>query len=401
MGTLLSQESAASLGISATKAALTESGIDPSLIDEVIFGCVGQPAKEMNVSRIIGVRSGVPDSVPGVTLHRNCASGMEAISYACSKASEGKGSVFLVGGTENMSRMPLLYTKAASEKFTELLRSKNAYQKMKTLLKFRPSDFLPRVSLRMGLDDPLSGLNMGETAELLAREFSITRKDQDRFSFLSHEKAIFSAEKLKKEIAPFYLSNDDCVNSPNGEYVDYDNGPREDSSIGKLENLKPIFDRREGTITAGNSSQITDGAVSLLLMTKSALEKTGLTPMAKICNHSTAGCDPSRMGLGPVEAIEKLQINIQKMDLIEINEAFAAQVLACKKLVEKTMGEIPDEKLNVNGGSIALGHPVGASGARLVLTLAKELQRRGLRHGLASLCVGGGQGAAIHIENCK
>jgi acetyl-CoA acetyltransferase family protein len=401
MGTLLSQESAASLGISATKSTLAETGISPSLIDEVIFGCVGQPAKEMNVARVIGVRSGIPESTPAVTIHRNCASGMEAVTYAHAKALAGKGDIFLAGGTENMSQMPLLYKKSASEKFARLLRSKSVSQKIKTLLQFRPSDFLPRVSLRMGLEDPLSGLNMGETAELLSREFSISRKEQDFFAFLSHEKAILAEPKLAEEIAPIYTNNNNCVGSPDGRFVERDNGPRKDCTTQKLSTLSAIFDKKEGTVTAGNASQITDGAVSILLMTEKGLEKTGCSPIARIVDYAYSGCNPNRMGLGPYFAIGKLGINVKSMDLIEINEAFAGQVLACKKLIEQKHVKIPDEKLNVNGGSIALGHPVGASGARLILTLAKELKRRGLTRGVASLCVGGGQGSAMHIEVCK
>ena len=401
MGTLLSQESAATLGISAAKATLSEAGIDLSLVDEVIFGCVGQPASEMNIARIIGVRSGIPCSTPAVTLHRNCASGIEAVTYAASKAIEGKGDIFLTGGTENMSQMPLIYRETAAEKFFKLLRSRNPLQKLKALSRFRLSDFLPEISLRMGLEDPLSGLNMGETAELLAREFSITRKEQDIFSLLSHEKAILSKSKVAEEISPLYLTNNDCISSSNGEYVNRDNGPREGSSVVKLGRLKPIFDKLEGSVTAGNSSQVTDGAAALLLMTEEGLKKTGCSPIAKIVDYAHVGCEPSKMGLGPVFAIKKLGINIKDIDLIEINEAFASQVLAVKKMAKETIGEIPDEKLNVNGGAIALGHPVGASGARLILTLARELKRRNLNRGIASLCVGGGQGSAIHIEACK
>jgi acetyl-CoA acetyltransferase family protein len=401
MGSTLSKESAGSLGIEAAKATLTSSGIAPDFIDEVIFGCVGQPVREMNLARVIGARIGLPCSVPAVTLHRNCASGMEAATYACAKASEEKGDIFLVGGSENMSKMPLIYKDSASEKFFKLFRSKNVLQKIKALSKFRMSDFAPEISLRIGLDDPLSGLNMGQTAELLSRELEISRRDQDVFALLSHEKAVLSEGKIAEEIAPFYTSNADCISSPNGKYVNKDNGPRKDSSVSKLERLRPIFDKREGSVTAGNSSQVTDGAVSLLLMTERGLNKTGCTPIAKIIDYAHVGCDPARMGLGPVAAINKLQINMKSMDLIEINEAFAAQVLAVQKMAKDTVGEIPDEKLNVNGGSIALGHPVGASGARLILTLAKELKRRDLNRGLAALCVGGGQGSAIHIEVCK
>lgn len=403
MGTSLSEESSASLGVSAAKGVLTKTGINLNLIDEVIFGCVGQHASEMNLSRIIGVRAGVPQHIPAVTVHRNCASGLEAVTYAAEKAAQGKGDIFLVGGTENMSQMPLLFPFATAKKFGNLFKSKSISQKFKALTKFRPSDFTPQISLKMGLEDPLSGINMGQTAELLARELEIPRIEQDNFAALSHVRALNAKERgdFNAEITPFYSTNNDCIRTHSGAVVLEDNGPRIDASITKLSSLKPVFDKREGMVTAGNASQITDGAVALLVMTEEGLNKTGLNPMAKIVDYSHVGCDPARMGLGPVAAINKLQINIKSMDLIEINEAFAAQVLACKKLLEKTHCELPYEKLNTNGGSIALGHPVGASGARLVLTLAKQLQQKELTHGVAALCVGGGQGSAIHLEACK
>jgi acetyl-CoA acetyltransferase family protein len=402
LGTFLAGESPASLGVSAGKQVLVESGVSPSMVDEVIFGCVCQPAREMNVARIIGVRIGVPETAPAVTVHRNCASGLEAVTYAAAKASQDKGDIFLAGGVENMSQMPLLYSETAARKFSDLFRSKNIRQKLKAFCQFRPTDLVPQPSLRMGLDDPLSGINMGQTAELLAREFDISRKEQDFYSFLSHEKAILSENKIAEEICPVYVTNNDCINSPNGEYVDIDNGVRRDSSTEKLSRLSPIFDKREGSVTAGNSSQITDGAAALLLMTEDGLNKTGCEPLARIVDYAHSGCSPSRMGLGPIFAIEKLKIrNIKHIDLIEINEAFAAQVLASQKMAKDIIGEIPDHKLNVNGGAIALGHPVGASGARLILTLAKELKRRDLKNGIAALCVGGGQGSAIQLEACK
>jgi len=400
MGTDLANESAAALGISASKNVLTKVGVDPSQVDEVIFGCVGQLASEMNVSRIIGVRVGIPEHVPAVTVHRNCASGIEAVTSAVAKATHEGGDVFLVGGTENMSQMPLLYSPLTAKKFMGLFKAKTLFHKLGAALRFRPSDFVPHISLRMGLDDPLSGINMGQTAELLAREFDISREDQDFFSFLSHVKAQYSARKIAEEISPLYTTNNDCIGSPDGKFIEKDNGVRLDSTCQKLSYLRPIFDK-EGSVTAGNSSQVTDGAVALLLMTEEGLRKTGCQPLAKIVDYAHIGCTPAKMGLAPVFALEKLGINIKHMDLIEINEAFAAQVLAVQKLAKEKVGEIPDEKLNVNGGAIALGHPVGATGARLILTLAKELKRRQLNRGVAALCVGGGQGSAIHLEVCK
>lgn len=402
MGTSLAEESASALGIAASKGLLSEVDIDLSLIDEVIFGCVGQPADEMNVSRIIGARLGLPQNIPAVTVHRNCASGFEAVTCASAKAEAKEGDIFLAGGTESMSQMPLLFSRSTSKKIFSLFGARTKREKLKAILKFRLSDLAPKVSLRMGLHDPLSGINMGQTAEILAREYEISRKEQDIFSFLSHGKASMATSLVEAdEISPIYISNDDCINSPSGKVVTKDNGIREDTTTEKLNSLRTIFDKREGTVTAGNSSQVTDGAVALLLMTEEGLNKTGKKPIAKINNYTHVGCDPKRMGLGPVFAIKKLGINLKDMDLIEINEAFAAQTLACKKVIENDIGEIPDEKFNVNGGAIALGHPVGASGARIILTLAKELKRRGLKKGLASLCVGGGQGSAIEIETCE
>ena len=246
--------------------------------------------------------------------------------------------------------------------------------------------------------DSLCDMNMGQTAELLAREHNITRLDQDEFAEQSHTKALANTDKLNEEIAPFNLTNDDCIRSPKGKTITTDNGPRSDTSIDKLGRLRTVFDR-EGGVTAGNASQVTDGGGTLLLMTREGLRKTGCTPIAKIVDYAYSGCDPKRMGLGPAHAVAKLAKNnaafrTQNMDLVEINEAFAAQVLACLKYLD-----VSSEKLNVNGGAIALGHPLAATGARLVLTLAKELQRRDLKNGLASLCIGDGQGGAVWLKN--
>jgi acetyl-CoA C-acetyltransferase/acetyl-CoA acyltransferase len=241
--------------------------------------------------------------------------------------------------------------------------------------------------------DSLCDMNMGQTAELLARELDISRRDQDCFAELSHLRAMANRDKLNEEIVPFIKTNDNCLRSPADKTIATDNGIRNDAFIDKLGKLRPVFDRKEGTVTAGNASQVTDGGAALLLMTEAGLERTGCTPRAKIISWDYVGCDPRRMGLGPVHAIRKLDIDLDTIDLFEINEAFAAQVLACQRELK-----IPSEKLNVNGGAIALGHPLAASGARLVLTLVRELHHRNLTNGVASLCIGGGQGGAIWIE---
>ena len=399
MGTDLAASDAVELGRTAAAAVLAQTGLDPALLDEVIFGCVGQPIDAANVSRVIALRAGVPQHVPAVTVHRNCASGFEALTTAADKIAAGRGDIFLVGGTESMSRYPLLYTDAAAKKFSVLARAKSLPQKLASFARFRPADFSPRISLQLGLTDPVCGLNMGQTAENLARDFSISRDAQDQFSLRSHQRATAAREKLADEITPVYPP----AKSPAA--VTTDNGIRESQTLEALQKLRPLFDRLGGTVTAGNASQVTDGACALLVMSEAALKRTGLTPLGRLIDYAYTGCEPSRMGLGPVFAIARAQqrtgLTLADADLIEINEAFAAQVLACQAAArspEHALGEIPDAILNVNGGAIALGHPVGASGARLILTALKELHRRRARRALVTLCVGGGQGGALWLE---
>ncbi len=388
-GTDLAGLAADEFGRIAVNALLTRTGLDPQLIDEVIIGCVGQPMDAANIARVIALRSGIPESVPAVTVHRNCASGFEAITTAFERMNAGRGSIFIVGGTESMSQVPMLFQEATAKKFGALAKSKTAGAKIAAMAAFRPADFEPRIGLKMGLTDPVSGLNMGETAELLARENAISREAQDAFALRSHERALAGAPHLALEICPVFL---------NGKSITRDNGPRTDQSMPVLAGLRPIFEKH-GTVTAGNSSQVTDGAAALLVMSESRAAELGLKPLGALIDYAYVGCDPARMGLGPVFAIDKLEqrtgLKIEDADLVEINEAFAAQVLAVQ---QRLRAPVPDEKLNVNGGAIALGHPVGTTGARLVLTALHELERRGQKSALVSLCVGGGQGAALWLE---
>ena len=408
MGTDLARLGADELGRIATQALLTRTAIDPAIIDEVIFGCVGQPADAANVARVIALRAGIPEHVPAITVHRNCASGMEAFTQAYEKMCAGRGEVFIVGGTESMSNYPLLYTPQAAAKFGKLGRAKTFGQKLGAFAAFRPKDlFAPRVGLMLGLTDPTCGMNMGETAELLAREYELSREKQDAFAVESHARAIAAREKLAEEICPVYPPATKQV-------INADNGPRKDTSLEALAKLRPVFDKKNGTVTAANSSQITDGAVALLVMTEEKAKQLGLTPIGALTGYAYAGCDPQRMGLGPVFAIakaeEKLGLTLEQADVVEINEAFAAQVLACLRAMKsdefaqkhlkraRCLGKIEKDRLNVNGGGISLGHPVGATGARLILTSLRELARRQAKRALVSLCVGGGQGAAIWLE---
>ncbi len=398
-GTELASADAVELGRVAVNALLTRTGIDPELIDETIFGCVCQPFDAANIARVIALRAGIPKSKPAVTVHRNCASGMESLTTAAERAASGHGDVFVVGGTESMSSVPLLYSATAAAKFAALARAKTWGGKAAAALQFRPGDFAPIVGLKQGLTDPVAEMGMGQTAEVLAREFGIDRERQDAFALASHQKAAAAKEKLREEMCPVYLPK-----ARDGFVLD-DNGVRANQTMEALAKLRPAFERHTGTVTAGNSSQITDGAVAMLVMTEEKAEALGLAPLGRLVDHAYAGCDPERMGLGPAYAIRKLAdrsgLKPADADVVEINEAFAVQVLSVLDLLQRPGFEglaVPEEKLNPNGGAIALGHPVGSSAARLILTALHELRRTGGKRALCSLCVGGGQGGAVWLE---
>lgn len=406
-GTTLADLSAVDLARAAVTALFTRTGFNPALIDETIFGCVASPADAANLSRIIALRAGVPKEKPAMTVNRNCASGLQAIATAQEKLASGNGSLFLVGGVESMSQMPLLFRHEAAIKFAMLSRAKTVGTRTRALAAFRPQDFMPLLALKMGLTDPIAALNMGETAEILAREFRISRDAQDAFAVRSHLNAAANQTHLATEITPVYAGTQKV------RAITEDNGVRPDSSLEKLAKLPAIFDPLMGSVTAGNSSQITDGAVALLVGDESHAYTFKSDPLGRVVSQAFTGCDPARMGLGPVKAIElalqRAGWKLDDVDLIEINEAFAAQTLAVLKcLRDKSaaqraglstpLGEIDSDRLNPQGGSIALGHPVGASGARLILTALKQLQRTHKKRALVTLCVGGGQGAALCLE---
>ena len=406
-GSGLASLDAVELGRAAVSSLLARSGIDPNDVDEIIFGCVGQPAHAQNIARVIALRSGLPESRPAMTVHRNCASGLEALTTAHAKMSAGQGDVFVVGGTESMSNMPLYFSRRAAEKFAGLGKARGFMEKAGAAMAFRPADFAPVIGLRLGLTDPVVEMNMGETAELLAREFGISREEQDEFALNSHRKAVAAAAALQAEVSPVYVMGREIVP------VLADNGMRPDSSLEKLGRLKPLFAREGGTVTAGNSSQVTDGAAALLVAGEEAVKRHGWQPLGMLTNYVYTGCDPRRMGLGPVRSIDLLLHRsgrqLDDLDVIEINEAFAAQVLAVRQCLknpasarraglEQPLGDLREDQLNPRGGSIALGHPVGATGARLVLTALEQLRQSGGRRALVSLCIGGGQGGAALLE---
>jgi len=381
-------------------------------IDEVIMGNVGNPPKYPNIGRVIALEAGLHKKTSGYSVHRNCASGLEALSQGFLKVAGGRAEVIAVGGVENMSQMPLIYGEEMTELFINVMKAKSVGDKLKALSQFRPPYLSPIVAIEQGLTDPFCGLNMGQTAEVLAREFNISREEQDAFAQSSHERAITAMKegRFDDEILPI------IVGSKLSKLLSNDVGPRESSSIEKLGKLRPYFDRKSGTVTVGNACPITDGGSALMLVSEDALKKYNLDPIAKIVDYHFHGLEPERMGMGPLLAMDgvfkRTGLNLDQMDLVEINEAFAAQVIAVRKAmvdkkaaarfnVEKAWGEIPDEKFNVNGGAIALGHPVGSTGSRLVVTLAHELMKRKATYGVASLCIGGGQGGAVIIENLR
>jgi acetyl-CoA C-acetyltransferase/acetyl-CoA acyltransferase len=407
-GSFFNDLSAQELGRIATRELIERTGFDVKNIDEVIFGCVGQPADAANVARVIGLLAGIPKTTPAYTVHRNCASGIEAVVSAAIKIQVGEGRCILAGGAESMSNIPFYYSKETQEIFMELSRAKTPLAKLQTFLKLKPKNLLaPKIGLVMGLTDPACGLNMGQTAEVLAKEFGITRKEQDDFALQSHLRVLANRTILREEIVP-------VIPGPKyKEAVLDDNGPREGQTYEALAKLKPIFERGTGTVTAGNASQITDGAAALLVMSESRAKELGLKPLGYLRSFAFAGVEPQRMGIGPAHAIpkalKKANLKLSDMQAIEINEAFAAQVIACTKALasdqfaktfgyEGYTGAIDPAKLNIYGGAIALGHPVGTTGARLILTMLKHLNRKNLNLGLVSLCIGGGQGAAVILE---
>jgi acetyl-CoA acetyltransferase family protein len=404
----LASVSAQELGRIATSAVLERAGLRPEQVDQVVFGNVAMPPDAANIARVIALLSGIPRDRIAHSVQRNCASGMEAITTAAQLIQLGEAHTVVAGGVESMSRIPLLYNREATELYLRLGRAKNWRQRLGTLLCFRPRHFKPILGVQLGLTDPVCGLIMGDTAENLVRDFALTRQEQDAFALESHRRATDAQKRgaLAEEIAPVPAEIA-------GRAVTEDVGTRKDQTIEALARLKPFF-QKNGTVTVGNSCPITDGAAAVIVMPGETVRAEGRRPLGYLRAFAYAGCDPARMGLGPVFATSKLLqktgLKLADIDLVEMNEAFAAVVLSNAKAFaseqfarehlgrETALGQLDPARLNVNGGAIALGHPVGATGTRLVLTLLKELRRRNLRRGLATLCVGGGQGAALLVD---
>jgi acetyl-CoA C-acetyltransferase len=398
---------ASDLAVAAIQPLLARQPFEPEKLDELVAGCVAPLSHEVNIARFIALRVCREPSLKAWTVQRNCASGLQAIDAAACDIAIGRYDLVIAGGTEAMSRSPLLLQDAMVEWLSGISAAKGIPEKLLNLLKFRPFFLKPVISLLKALTDPTVNLSMGQTAEKLAYMFDISREDMDKFALRSHELAIEAYKKgYFEEVTPLF--------DWQGNVYKMDTGIRADTTLEKLAKLKPVFDKPFGLVTAGNSSQVTDGASFLILASEEAVKKYQLPILGKIVCTTWAALDPSVMGLGPVHAIASLltetKLKVSDIDYWEINEAFAAQVLACIKAMQsvdycrnvlglkEALGTIELNRLNVDGGAIAIGHPVGASGARLVLHLLTILKRNNAKRGIASLCIGGGQGGAVLLE---
>ena len=411
-GVAFAQEDAGHLGARVARELIARANLDPADLYEVIVGCVGAPHDQANIGRVIGLRAGVPWPVPARTVARNCASGMEAVTSAVAEIQAGRGSAYLCLGVEVMSAYPLIVGRKMTAMFAKLMGARSLPARLGVMSSFRPSFLAPRVSLIEGLTDPMTGLIMGSTAELVARDFGLTRDACDAFALQSHHRArdARDAGRFAREIVPHLPQG---ARRGSGS-MEHDDGIRDDQTLQALGKLKPYFEKPDGIVTVGNACGITDGACGLLITTEERARELGLTPLARIRSTAWAGLDPARMGLGPVFAsdiaLERADCRLDDMGVVEINEAFAAQVLACQTAFESdafatkylgrsgAVGTVDPGKLNINGGAIALGHPVGCTGARLLLTTAHEMIEQDCELGLASLCIGGGQGGAVILE---
>lgn len=395
------------LAVAAGRSLLNRQPFSPSDIDEVILGSAMPGPDEANIARVVALRLGCGDKVPAYTVMRNCAAGMQALDNAAQDIASGRADLVLAGGTDAMSHAPLLFNEKMANWLAQWFNARGFGQRLGLVTKFRPSFLAPVIAILRGLTDPIVGLNMGQTAEKVAYRFNIDREAMDSFSMHSHLRlAQAYADKKMDEVVPMIDSR--------GRIYAQDDGFRPDSSMEKLAKLKPFFDKKYGMVTPGNSSQITDGACLLLLASAEAVKKYKLPVLGRIVDSQWAALDPAQMGLGPVHAatpiLQRHGLTPNDMDCWEINEAFAAQVLGCLAAwddadysrdqlgLEKPMGAPSMDKLNREGGAVAVGHPIGASGARIVLHALQGMAQRDEKRGMAAICIGGGQGGAMYLE---
>ena len=380
----------------------------PDAFDQVILGCVNVIADEMNPARVAALRLGMGETMPAFTVQINCGSGMQSIDVAYRYIRDGQDDLILAGGAEALSHAPLVFNRSAVAWYARMFGARDLLSKITALLGVRPSFFTPVIGLERGLTDPITSLNMGQTAELVGHLFGITRRQADEYAAESQQR-LAAAQKdghFDGELEPAFARD--------GTLFDHDDGVRPDSTADALARLKPAFERPWGKVTPGNSSQITDGASWVILASEKAVKERGLKPKAVIVDSQWSALDPSVMGLGPVfcatDLLKRHKLKLSDIQLWELNEAFAAQVLGClaawddEKFCREELGlpgaagRIPRDKLNVDGGAIGLGHPVGASGNRIVLHLVNAMKRLKLKRGIATECIGGGQGGAMLIE---
>jgi len=403
--------SASDLATQAGRALLMRQKFAPEDLDEVILGCAAPSVDEVNIGRVVALRMGCGQKVPGWTVMRNCASGMQSIDSGIGNILSGRSGLVLAGGVDALSHAPLLFSEAMVVWLSEWYQAKSLGQRAGQLAKLKLSYLAPVIGIMKGLTDPMVGLLMGQTAENLAHRFGITRAQMDAFSVRSHQRVVNAQDQ--GWLAPGG-GEVEAVYDRDGNAWTLDDGVRRDSSTENLAKLKPFFDRKFGNVTPGNSSQITDGAAWVILASEEAVARHGLAPIGRILDAEWAGLDPAQMGLGPVHAatpiLRRNQLGLNDVDYWEINEAFAAQVLGCLAAwkdegycrdqlgLPGAMGALDEDRLNVDGGAIALGHPVGSSGTRIVLHLLKVLKRNKARRGIASICIGGGLGGAMLVE---
>jgi len=399
--------SASDLATQAGRKLLARMPFASEQLDEVILGCVMPSPDEVNIARIVALRLGCGDKVPAFTVQRNCASGMQAVDTAARNIAMGRSELVLAGGTEAMSHGPILLDQAMVIWLGQWAKARSFTARLKALSQLRPRHFKIIIGLLRGLSDPIVGLSMGQTTENLAYRFGISREEMDAYALMSHQRLAAAQDGG-------HITELETVYDHDGRFYDFDNGLRRDGDMAKLGKLRPVFDRPYGLVTAGNSAQITDGAAWLVLASEEAVKKYALPVLGRLVDSEWAGLDPAQMGLGPVHAMTPLmkrnKLALDDVDYFEINEAFAGQVLAnqrawneaqyCKQELglSKPMGEVDTDRLNIDGGGVSLGHPVGASGARIILHLLHILQRKDAKRGIASLCIGGGQGGAVLVE---
>ncbi len=399
---------ASDLALAAGRALLNRCGITPEQLDQLILGCVSSGVDEANIGRVVALRLGCSEKMPAWTVQRNCASGMQSIESAALDIATGRSDLVMAGGTEAMSHHPVMLNSLMVDWLGAWSQARSLGARGRALMQLRMQHFKPVIALLRGLTDPVVGLSMGQTAEELAERFGIDRTMMDGYAVRSHL-------RLAKAFDDGHMNEIEPLYDADGNVYEQDDGMRADSSVEALAKLRPVFDRPVGRVTAGNSAQVSDGAAMLLLASEGAVERHDLPVLGRIVDSEWAGLDPAQMGLGPVHAMapimQRQDLQTEDIGTWEINEAFAAQVLACCRAwssddyaqqhmhLPTAFAPIDEERLNVDGGGISLGHPVGASGARITLHALKVMQRNQQRLGMASLCIGGGQGGALLLEN--